>query len=531
MKCLRVFTLFALFVALVVPTFPPAHASHYGTNSWLVDGLFEGEAVYTETVTGAPVAGGEGEFTEITTYTVSLPTQTITALDYSYSMSEPYYYQDGDVLKQCTHTEVRQETGETGQAEETGETGGAHPMHPNLGALEFWSGNGHTYYPWVWTVEWEVHSTESLTGCAEGMNYVNEGDYMHHTSTTPSLYCGGESTEAALCSTEDRTHLLGEDIWSTSEGDFNQTIELDWDVNWTPPEECAPAGTPSTKDSDGDRLQNAYETNVLFTDPGLTDSDRDCYGDALEVASGSDPTSSSETPDTLAKGTDPALLFGGGDSGSTCGRTKFKWVSPALKSLGVAADKPGCIFLYSNAIANKMADYAFKYDTNITTTLERMTAPYIKEIYGKDSVDWVKDRAVDGAVWGASFRYLKKGMRAGLNLSRLNAIFAVGKLAGLNAIALGGVWKLNQIRNNNACIQMRIGTTSDGSTTMSWSLVYSADQVTDPKLSFAGTWKRKTGTIDTAVRAPINLQCSGGSVIADGLPADKVFNDAVSHIF
>ena len=509
MRLIRLCTLLAVLAALIVPV-TPASADHFG-ESWLWGGKLEGTLTYESHESSV-----DDEWQRTLSYTLNFPSGEITDLEFSWTDDDQFtWYDPPEVPHQCESNYTHSHTGP--------------------GAAAYWTPNaranidGHLYGWIVDPVEFPSHWVRTYSGDCPGWAQTETGDHVYNSSTTVLANCATGQNDGWSCATDDRTQLVGSSHWEQDLVDWAEYYDFTWDVEWTPPEECAPAGSPTSNDSDGDRLANAYETNVLNTDPGLTDTDQDCYGDAYEVASGSDPAYGQETPDTLARGKDPLLLDSSGDTGSTCGTTKFKWVTPSLKSLGVAANKPGCIYLYSNGIANKVADYAIKYGPDITTTLQKMTAPYLSEIYGKTAVDWANDKKVDAAVWGAQ-RYLKKGMRAGLTLSRLNAIFTAGKVAGLNAIALGGVWKLNQIRNKGACIQVRIGTTSTGSTKLSWSLVYSADQVTDEKLSFAGTWKRKDGVIDQAVRAPINLQCSEGSVVASGGSAAKVFSGAVSHI-
>ena len=504
--------LFGLVASLLVPA--AARADHFGSN-WLSTGQLEGTMDFKWS-DGYFV---DDDFARHVSYTLNFPSGEITDLDFSWTDQTSSSWEDTEGgLHTCVTSHTEYETG----------PGEAAYWTPNAQAHVDQT-TGHTYGFLIDPVKFPVHWSTTYSDCPFGFNN-EEGDYIWDDNPTAVANCSTDSNDPWSCSTDDRTQLVAEHHLTIPQGDWSEKYDVSWDLTWTPPEECAPAGTPTTSDSDGDRLPNAYETKVLFTDPGMTDTDQDCYGDALEIASGSSPTTFNQTPDTLSRGSDPLLVQGTGDTGVTCGVTKFKWYTPSLKSLGVAAGTKGCIYLYSNTIANKVADYAIEFGPDITTTLEKMTTPYLSDIYGSEIVDWVKDKKVDAAIWGAE-RYLKMGMRAGLNLSRLNAIYTAGKIAGLNAIALGGVWKLNQIRNNSACIQVRIGTSSTGTPKMSWSLVYSADQVTDPKLSFAGTWKKKEGGIDQAVRAPINLQCNDGQVVANGLSAAKVFDNAVSELF
>lgn len=517
MKTIRILTLISCVAALTVPTISPAAAEHHGSD-WLVDGQLEGTLTfdYSEGETTA-----NGTWSRKLSYTANLPSGEITNFSYSYSeaTSQTEYGPSGEPYTCNTSTQETNISGAEPALED---------FPSNVRPSAYASG-GHYYGIIIDPVRFTLHHETTRSGCLN--NTPNEGDFQMEFPQTFAVNCAADASDPYTCTTEDRRRLQGS--WEYQEPDIpdQPDVSVSWDLIWTPPEDCAPSGTRTAQDRDGDRLPNGYESTVLFTDPDDPDTDADCFGDAIEEASGSAPNLALETPNTLDDGGDPLILNSSGDTGSTCGSTKFKWVTPAAESIGVPADKPACIFLYSNPIARKVVRYVVRYDTSVTAALQKMTAPYLKEIYGRTAVNWVEDRTVDDKVWGTQ-RYLKATMRAGLNLSRLNAIFTAGRVAGLNAIALGGVWKLNQIQNNSACIQVRIGATSTGSTKMSWSLVYSADQVTDPKISFAGVFKKKDGVIvDNAVKMPINLQCDGGYVVANGGSASKVFDGAISHIF
>jgi len=130
----------------------------------------------------------------------------------------------------------------------------------------------------------------------------------------------------------------------------------------------------------------------------------------------------------------------------------------------------------------------------------------------------------------------KRRLLRALNLTNVNTMFTVGKVTGLLGVRFGAFWALNQVRNKNACMQVRIGADSSGGTRLSWSLVYSAEILTDAGLADglhkAGVWKRKDGTfVDTAVRRSINLTCDNGKVAARGGGAGEVFDNALSFVF
>lgn len=314
-----------------------------------------------------------------------------------------------------------------------------------------------------------------------------------------------------------------------------------WDLtfNGFPPTldaECSPQPTPTQDDSDGDRLPDHYETERHGTDPADPDTDDDCFSDAVEVATGSSPLSAMQTPDTLPAGTVPTALYATGDSGITCGQTRFKWVTPALESLGVKRGQSGCILMISNSAANAILDRSFELGVGMTKTLATMLGPYLVEVYGDEALDWAVEAGVDASVWQAK-RAAKTALLKALNLTRINAVFTAGQVAGLAGVALGTLWGIKQVRQKNACIQVRIGTTPTGRTKMSWSLVYSKEYLTSAglkdELHKASVWKKKLRRLapDTAVRKTINLTCEQGNVVASGGSAGAVFNSANSFVF
>ena len=287
-------------------------------------------------------------------------------------------------------------------------------------------------------------------------------------------------------------------------------------------------------DSDGDRLLNSYETQVTFSDPEKCDTDNDGFRDAIEVASGSSPTSSEETPNTLSAGASSSSVTGTGDVGVTCGRSRFKWVSPTLRPLGVPKGAKSCIFLLSNETAKGLVATAFGTDKGtITSAITDYMRPHLGEINGEQAVNWRSEAEQYADVWAPRV-YVKRALARGMNFTRLNASFAVGQLTGLAGVALGALWKLNQIENRDACIQVRIGTSAAEGANLSWSLVYSREQLTregvEDGLHRAGVWQKKVRLgPDTAVRRHVNLSCSGGQVVAGG-GAGAVFDRARSLV-
>jgi hypothetical protein len=295
------------------------------------------------------------------------------------------------------------------------------------------------------------------------------------------------------------------------------------------------AGPATIGDSDGDRLPTIYETAILLTDPDSSDTDCDGYGDALEVASGASPLWEQETPANMPRGLVPTALAAKGQVGITCGRTKFKWMSVTLDSLGVGKGAKGCIVLMGNTAANAVLDFALEHDkATVTATLAHFFGDHLGEVHGEKSNDWQAEYQLDRSQTRAKKEARKKIYRA-FGLARYNNIFLAGEVAGLNGIAIGSLFGMNQLRNNDACIQVRVGNGTTGIPKLSWSLIYSKDQLTKAgvadNLHRASVYQRKDGfLVDKAVKRVTNLSCTGGRVTAEG-SASEVFESAKSFAF
>lgn len=317
--------------------------------------------------------------------------------------------------------------------------------------------------------------------------------------------------------------------WAAEDGSEGYKIDIDFDLTGKYDLTCG----GGSGDLDGDRLPDGYESEVTSTDPESCDTDKDGFRDALEVASGSHPLDPGETPNTLPAGAAASSVAGTGDVGVTCGRSRFAWVSPTLRPLGVPMGAKSCIWLLSNETARGLVATAFATDTEtLTGAITDYLRPHLGEVNGHTTVDWTQEAEQHDTAW-ASRLVVKRALARSLNFTRLNAAFAVGKLAALSGVALGSLWKLNQIENRGACIQVRIGTSAQGAN-LSWSLVYSVDQLTATGvregLHRAGVWKKKERFgPDTAVRRHVNLRCDGGHVVASG-SADSVFEGAKSLV-
>jgi hypothetical protein len=106
-------------------------------------------------------------------------------------------------------------------------------------------------------------------------------------------------------------------------------------------------------------------------------------------------------------------------------------------------------------------------------------------------VDWIEDRADELHAWRKRAKAKQALLRA-LALARVNAIFTFGRAAGLAAVPIAAGFGFDQVRNENACIEVQLGVGSDGQPHMSWHLAYRSENTTDADLSYAGARRRST---------------------------------------
>jgi len=89
--------------------------------------------------------------------------------------------------------------------------------------------------------------------------------------------------------------------WDTDGDTIYDSRELAWGRNPLNPNDriycCSDGSHKNTiTDSDTDGLSNAYETNILGTNPNNADSDNDGYCDSYEIQQGYDPSSAPSNP-------------------------------------------------------------------------------------------------------------------------------------------------------------------------------------------------------------------------------------------
>ena len=396
-------------------------------------------------------------------------------------------------------------------------------------------------YPWPSAEHyWSFEGGTEAWGPADSVSLDDPCGYLIAEPHPGSVIAGvGARNEPVPGIPEEQltpgTRIYGSNDYAESAGSQWRSKNDTWDFYYRGLPPCPTAPSATTGDKDGDGLPNRYESS-LGTDPLRWDTDNDCHSDRIEVASGSSPFHKAQTPDNLPNGRSPANVTGSGAAGITCGDTAFRWVTPSLDNLGVGTGKNGCILLLSNSTANAVLDYSIEYGPSITKALVLLTKPYLQEIYGRQAVNWAHDQVVNAQIWGAK-AIVKRALLKSLNLTRLNGVFTIGRLVGLSGVPLGAFWALNQVRNKNACVQVRIGNADDGGTALSWSLVYSAENLTSAGLSDdlhrAGAWKKKVrdNAPDVAERKSTNLYCRDGVVRASGASASAVFSNATSFIF
>lgn len=244
---------------------------------------------------------------------------------------------------------------------------------------------------------------------------------------------------------------------------------------------------------------------------GDTDSDGDGAPDTWEEFFGSDPNNAN---DNLTGYTHPAGKPDVGYSGITCGRSAFTWHNSVGDERGGGAGSNGCVILLSNAAANAVIDAVVAGDvesmSNAAIEIARLTVgddlPTPTELFLRIEAKF--------AQYGVQHAVLRS-----LGIAKFNAVFAVGEAVGLAAVPIFANIVVNEIRNQNACIQLTL--LEDGSTTrVGWNLVFSEGRTTDSNDHQAGVHQQvvKKFQPDDYVQRNTNLSCG-----ADGFVYSKAY--------
>jgi hypothetical protein len=329
------------------------------------------------------------------------------------------------------------------------------------------------------------------------------------------------------------------------------------DVDFDDLDECEEfdLGTdPNNPDTDGDGLNDGAEV-AIGTNPTNTDTDGDGITDGAEVVAGTDPndpnspgsppppppvcdnypdcgcandadcdgwTDAEEAQlDTLP--TDPsshplltfdydAIEFAGsgiGDGGITCGTARHDFLEVTLAPTALRKTQFGCVILLGNSVAKELVATAFADDSSLTD----IAAAYIMRDLEVITLDESAKTAYTIDVLGGRTFAAKLFPKAASLLRRSSAIFTAGTLAGKLAVPLGGFFVLNQIENDNACVQLLVNV-DNGELNVNWSMVYSTTATDDKDLTYAHAYDKKVKNFgfDKLVRNNLNMRCVAGNV-------------------
>jgi hypothetical protein len=202
---------------------------------------------------------------------------------------------------------------------------------------------------------------------------------------------------------------------------------------------------------------------------------------------------------------------GFGDAGIICGTARHDFLEVTLQPTEVNSNEYGCVILLGNSVAKELLDTAFEEDSTIT----EVAALYIK-----------RNLEVIEPSEEAKFDYttaVRRGRKFAANLfpqtasllRRSSVIFSAGTLAGHLAVPLAGFFILNQIVNDNACVQLLVNVDEENRVlNVNWSMVYSTTVTDDKDLTYAHVYDKKDKRLapDEPLRTNLNLQCVAGNV-------------------
>ena len=295
--------------------------------------------------------------------------------------------------------------------------------------------------------------------------------------------------------------------------------------------ELAIGTDPTNPDTDGDGVYDGADTEprVPCTGPGPCtppppppcppgidcgcpeDADCDRWLDAEETALGTSPTDPSSHP--LLTFDYDALEFarsGFGDAGIICGTARHDFLEPTLAPTTLNFNEYGCVILLGNSVAKELLDTAYAENSNLTEVAGRYLTRNL-DVVAPDDVartDY-KDALEKGRDYAA-----KLFPQAASLLKRSSTIFSAGALAGELAVPLAGFFVINQIVNDNACVQLLVNVEGNGVLSVNWSMVYSTTATDDDDLTYAHAYDKEVVTLglDNLVRNSLNMRCVGGKV-------------------
>jgi hypothetical protein len=195
-----------------------------------------------------------------------------------------------------------------------------------------------------------------------------------------------------------------------------------------------------------------------------------------------------------------------GSMGSACGAATFGWRHVTRSKTSVRSGEHACVFLVGNRLTRQLLDVTSKHGVTIGKAFAGTVLRSLVQDY--------KGEAAKGAAGWMAKRVLLKRMAAavGANADRFAPITMVGKFAGLLGVPLAGLWTVNQIKNNDACLQVIVD--RDGSDLkVDWSMVYAHSS--DPGLTRAKVYKKvaKRFSPDGVEAVKLGLTCTKSGTV------------------
>jgi len=277
-----------------------------------------------------------------------------------------------------------------------------------------------------------------------------------------------------------------------------------------------PDANEGNGDSDGDGVPDWRDP---ITDPGPPDpppapgdTDGDGWMDAEETLLGTSPTDRTSHP-LLTFDYDPTQFAesGFGQAGTICGTAVHDFIEVSLEPTTLKARHYGCVILLGNRVAQALLNAAFARNSDLTTVAAQYLGFNLNVIEADDQTraTFIKDVLDD---LGELSDYLPR-IAAGLRAS--SAIFGAGEIARVVAISLFDFFIIDQIQNENGCVQLLVNV-DNGVLNVDWSMVYSTTQIEprDKDLSYAHAYEKKVKNngLDQPDRHNLSMRCVGGNV-------------------
>lgn len=213
-----------------------------------------------------------------------------------------------------------------------------------------------------------------------------------------------------------------------------------------------------------------------------------------------------------------------GDLGVVCGKAAFKWRAVTGVPRTVKKREKACVFLVGNESARLVLDVARAEGVPIGTAFAgTLFKPKVAEFTGGVSV------------WGKQQRSKKAVLRSLANslvtvTNRVNAITTAGRAVGLQAVPIAGAFIVNQIENNDACLQVIVDN-DGGKQKTDWSMVYAHS--TDSKLTKSKVYRKidRRLKLDKIEPVNLNMRCTTSGRVAVSEKKSDAMTSRVPTLF